>query len=200
MPVHCRSQLDFELDCLEKQGVISPIEHANNASPVVWVKKPTGRYRMCCDFKATLNSNIMSDAYPLPTIEEISSKIGNCSLFSKLDLKCAYWQIELDDESKELSVINTHKGLYRVNRMQMGMKNASAIFQRCIEHILKNMPYVIVYQDDVMICATSAPQMDRYLKAVESRLSDYNVTINLEKCVEKTESLKFLVMVFPKMV
>ena len=52
--------------------------------------------------------------------------------FAKLDVKSTYWQIALDEKAKELSIINTYKGLFSVNRLQMGMKNASAIFQRCI--------------------------------------------------------------------
>ena len=45
-----------------------------------------------------------------------------------------------------------------VARLQMGIKNASAVFQRCMEHILKGIPGVVVYQDDVMICAANESQ------------------------------------------
>ena len=99
IPVHLRDTLDCELDRLVKQGVISPIDHATHASPVVWVKKANGQYRMCVDFKATLNCNIQADAYPLPTSEEIFARVGNASKFAKIDLKSAYWQIALDDEA-----------------------------------------------------------------------------------------------------
>ena len=83
---------------------------------------------MCVDFKVTLNKNIQSDAYPLPTVEEIFSRIGNAKQFAKIDFKSTYWQINLDKKSRELSVINTSKGLYTLNRLQMRMKNASTIF------------------------------------------------------------------------
>ena len=62
------------------------------ASPLVWVRKRNGRYRMCVDYKATLNKPIQSDAYP---VEEIFSRIGN----AKFELKSAYWQIALDSQS-----------------------------------------------------------------------------------------------------
>ena len=121
MPLHLKEKLDFELECLQRQGIISPVEFAKCASPVVWVKKPNGRYRLCVDFKATLNSNIQADSYPLPTIEEIMGRMGNAKKFAKIDLKSAYWQIALDEKSKSYSVINTHKGLFVLNRLQMGM-------------------------------------------------------------------------------
>ena len=198
IPVHLRDKIDNELECLQKQGVITSISHAKHASPVVWVKKADGRYRMCVDFKATLNSNIQSDAYPLPTVEEIFARIGRASKFARVDLKSAYWQIALDEKARELSVINTHRGLFCVNRLQMGMKNSSAIFQKCMEQILKEIDGVIIYQDDIMICAESERQLKKRLGLVYKRLEEYEVTLNREKCVSSTDSLKFLGFIFSK--
>ena len=179
-----------------KEGVISPVDHATHASPVVWVKKANGQYRMCVDFKATLNCNIQADAYPLPTSEEIFARVGNASKFAKIDLKSAYWQIALDDEARQLSIINTHKGLFLINRLQMGMKNASSIFQRCMEQVLKDVPGIIVYQDDVLLCAESSTQLKSRLEEVRRRLSEYNVTANEDKCVNECDSVKFLGYIF----
>ena len=151
---------------------------------------------MCVDFKATLNSNIQSDAYPMPAAEEVFCRVGTASKFAKVDLKSAYSQISLDDKSRLLSVINTHRGLYTINRLQMGMKNASAIFQRCMEQILANIPGVIVYQDDVMICAESSRQLKKRLCQLKLRLKELNVSLNTEKCVDECDSLKFLGFVF----
>ena len=132
----------------------------------------------------------------MPTVEEIFGKIGKASHFAKLDLKSAYWQIALDEKAKELSIINTHKSLFSVNRLQMGMKNASAVFQRCMENILMgNIQGVIVYQDDVMLCADSDGQLKRRLR---QRLKERAVTLNDEKCIEATNELKFLGFVFGK--
>ena len=153
---------------------------------------------MCVDFKATLNENIQSDAYPMPTAEEIFAKIGDAKKFAKLDLKSAYSQIALDDQAKELSVINTSKGLFVLNRLQMGMKNASAIFQKCMEQILKGLPGVIVYQDDVMICAKSEGQLQNRISQVRNRLNQRNVTVNESKCCGSCESLRFLGFTFSK--
>ena len=196
VPLHLKETLDKELDILMKQGVITPTDHSTHASPVVWAKKANGRFRMCVDFKATLNSNIQSDAYPLPTTEEIFSRVGKACKFAKLDLKSAYSQIALDEHAKQLSVINTHKGLFTVNRLQMGMKNASAIFQRCIEQILRDIPGIIVYQDDVMLCAESQTQLKKRLSAIKSRLRDHCVSINDAKCIESADELKFLGFIF----
>ena len=178
MPFHLRETLDQGLRHLECQRIISPLQYARQISPVVWVRKPNGQYRMCVDFKATINANIQSGAYPMPTVEETFGKIGKASHFAKLNLKSAYWQIVLDEKAKQLSIINTHKGLFSVNRSQMGMKNASVIFQRCMENILKGIQGVIVYQDDVMLCADSGGQLKRRLKL---RLKEHAVILHDKK-------------------
>ena len=51
-----------------------------NASPVVWVGKPTGALRMCVDFKAHFNSRIKTDAYPVPNTETIFAKLKNANI------------------------------------------------------------------------------------------------------------------------
>ena len=198
IPLHVKEKICDELDVLEKQGVISPVQFSKHASPVVWVKKANGRYRMCVDFKATLNEHIQSDAYPLPTIEDIFGRIGNACKFAKVDLKSAYSQILLDDNARALSVINTSKGLYTVNRLQMGMKNASAIFQKCIEQVVKGLSGIVVYQDDVLVYADSDSQLHKRLAQLRKRLVQRNVTINEQKSVSCTESLTFLGFVFSK--
>ena len=196
VPVHLKDQLDDELSLLERQGIITPISFSKSASPVVWVRKPNGRYRMCIDFKATLNANIQSDAYPLPTVEEIFARIGNSCKFAKIDLTSAYSQIKLDEHAADLSVINTHRGLFRLERLQMGMKNSSAIFQKCMEQMLKGIRGVIVYQDDVMVCADSERQLKKRLGEVYKRLRENSVTVNSEKSIACSDSLKFLGFVF----
>ena len=108
-----------------------------------------------------MNESLLSDAYPIPSVEEVFAKIGKSTIFAKIDLACAYWQIELDEDSKKMSVINTHKGLFQVNRLQMGMKNSSAIFQRCMESVLKGIEGVVIYQDDIMTCAESPRQLKK---------------------------------------
>ena len=103
-------------------------------------------------------------------VEEVFVCIGNSCKFARIDLKSAYSQIQLDDQAKELSVINTHKGLYRINKLQMGMKNSSAIFKKFTEKILKDIKGVAIYQDDVMVCAVTERQLKTRLGQVCKRL------------------------------
>lgn len=113
IPIHLKDQLDEELNRLQKLGIIEPSSFSNHASPVVWVKKDNGSYRMCVDYKATLNDNLQSDAYPMPSVEEIFSRIDKSVLFAKIDLTCAYWQIEFDEAAKKCLSSTLIKGCSR---------------------------------------------------------------------------------------
>ena len=71
----------------------------------------------------------MTEAYLLPDIETIFHKLHGAKFFAKIDLSSAYYQIKLDKASQDVSTIITSQGLYRVLRLQQGMKNASSIFR-----------------------------------------------------------------------
>ena len=73
--------------------------------------------------------------------------------FTKLDMSQAYQQVELEEESKKYMyvVINTHKGLFRYNRLPFGIVSAPGIFQRVMESLVRGIPGVVVYLDDILI-------------------------------------------------
>ncbi len=193
VPIALEAQVEQELQRLEALGVITPIDGgAVNASPVVWVKKPNGKLRLCVDFKAHINEKIKTEPYPTPSTEILFAKLKNAKRFAKLDLTSAYWQIELSEEAKALSIINTTKGLYQVNRLQMGMKNSSAIFQRAMESTLADIKGVLIYQDDVLIYADNDESLRKRLEAVKTRLHEKRITINEEKSVEYMDEVSFL--------
>ena len=149
MPFALRGRVEQELDRLHESGVIEPVEYAEWAAPIVPVIKSDGSVRICGDYKVTVNRVAKVDSYPLPRIDDLFASLAGGKLFSKLDLAHAYQQIPLAEESKRFVVINTHKGLYRYNRLPFGISSAPAIFQRMMEGILQGIPHVTVYIDDI---------------------------------------------------
>ena len=185
VPLPMQAAATRELERLQAMGVIEPLSTggAENASPVVWVKKPNGDLRMCADFSVHVNGKILSDSYPIPNTETIFSNLNGSKYFAKIDLKSAYWQIAIDEAAQNLSVLNTHKGLFKITRLQMGMKNSSSIFQQVIEKIVSGLKGVIPFQDDILIHAVTADSLYKRLNAVLERFKQRRLSINPEKCV-----------------
>ena len=92
--------------------------------------KPDGNVQICGDYKVTINQYLEVDKHPLPKAEDLFVELSGGEKLSKLDLKNAYNQIMLHDNSREFVTINTHKGLFRPTRLPYGVAPASSIFQR----------------------------------------------------------------------
>ncbi|XP_011876481.1 PREDICTED: uncharacterized protein K02A2.6-like, partial [Vollenhovia emeryi] len=89
--------------------------------------------------------------------------------------------MEVRAEDQHLLTLNTHKGLYRCNRLMYGIASAPAIWQRNIESILKDIPGVTVFLDDIRVAGKDTNDHLQRLEAVFKRLQKYNIKINLNK-------------------
>ena len=182
VPYSVRPKIEKELDRLQAEGVVEPIPHSEWATPIVPVVKKNGDIRICGDYRVTVNQVLKVDQYPMPKIDDIFANLSGGKKFTKIDLTQAYHQMELDDVSKPLLVINTHKGLYRYNRLVCGIASAPAIWQRAIEQVLQGIPFTQCVLDDIIITGTSDEDHLRNLGKVLSRLDDYGLRVNLQKC------------------
>lgn len=194
VPIPMQDAVDEELSRMLKMGVISEIKEGGSewASPLVCARRPNGKLRLCCDYKITINKFLLNDSYHPPDMETIFSKMGDAKVFGKYDLKSAYWQVELDENSKLLTTINTTKGLFKFNRLPFGVKTASAIFQRVIENICLGLDGIIVYQDDILIYAKDTQELNHRSSKLLERLNKRNVSINWDKSIRHTTSINFL--------
>jgi hypothetical protein len=110
-----------ELARMEKLKVIEKVtEPTMWLNSVVLVSKPDNSIRVCLDARP-LNREILRSRYPLPTLEELRSKMAGATVFSKLDASTAFWSMELDEESSHLCTFGTPFGRYRFLRLPYGI-------------------------------------------------------------------------------
>ena len=128
--------VDEALRELEAEGVIKKVATSEWAAPIVTPVKKDGSVRVCGDFKVTINSQLEVDEYPLPRIADIYASLGGGTLFSVLDLRHAYLQMEVEEHSRPFLTINTIRGLYQYQRLPYGVASAPAIWQRAMDQIL----------------------------------------------------------------
>ncbi len=106
-----KRRLGKKLDRLEALGVLERVSHSRWAAPLVPVPKKDRQLRLCGDFKVTINPVMQVDQYPLPKSEDPFTTLVGGQKFTKLDLKQAYQQMQLEEDAKDLVTINTHQGL-----------------------------------------------------------------------------------------
>ena len=179
-------------------GILERIDTSTWAAPIVPVKKPNGSIRICGDFKVTINPQILVDQHPIPSIDELLARLENGEKFTKLDLSDAYLQVELDDLSKNLVVINTPLGLFRYTRMPFGIANAPAIFQRIIDQLIAGIPKCAAYLDDILITGTNELEHLQTLELVLSKLADFGFKCNPAKCMFFQDEVSYLGYVIDK--
>ena len=181
VPYAIRDSYCDSLDKLVEDGIMEKVEFSEWASPVVPVIKSSGDIRLCGDYSGTINKHIVSDVYPLPTLDDIVNKVGFGEKFTKLDLSQAFHQFELDDKSKKYTTINTIKGLYQYNRLVFGVPPATAICQRTMENILKDIQGVVVRVDDILITGKTDAEHLNNLEEVLKRLHDKGLKLQKSK-------------------
>jgi len=182
LPFAIKPVVGDELDRLENQGVIKKVPHSDWATPIVVVRKPGGKVRICGDFKITINPVLKTDVYPLPLPDELFQSLNGGSKFSKIDLADAYLQIELDEESKKLVVVNTHKGLYQYQRLPFGLSCAPALFQKIIDQTISDIPGVVCYLDDIIVTGKTDQEHIANLQKALERLRAEGFHLKREKC------------------
>ena len=109
-----------------------------------------------------------------------------------MDLTHAYQQIPLDEESKRYTVINTHKGLFRYNRLPFGVASAPSIFQRTMEGILRGIDNVCVNIDDILVTGASEQEHLQTLDEVLTRLGEAGLKLKRSKCFFLQMSVEYL--------
>jgi hypothetical protein len=130
-----------ELDRLFNLGVIKLVKHADEAAPVMVVKKPDGSARLCVYYSARLNDSLQLHLHPLPVPEDIFATLNGGHVFSQIDFCDAYLQVELDNDSKRFCNIKTNRGVYEYQRLPFGVKSAPVIFQANMDKILAGLPF-----------------------------------------------------------
>lgn len=151
MPYAMTRKNEVELKRLQDEGTIEPVQFLEWAASILPILKPDDLIRIRGGGKITVHQASKLDSYPIPKVEDLLATLGGDEKFTKLDMSQAYQRLLLDDESKQYTTINTHKGLFQYNPLPYGISSAPGIFQWNMENLLQNIPYVIIRVDDILV-------------------------------------------------
>ena len=187
LPLAIQEETKREIEKLVTRGVLIPVtEPTKWVSQMTVVKKPTGRLRICLD-PQPLNDALMREHYRLPTVDDVLPMLNNAKLFSKTDVRDAFWHVRLDEESSKLTTMITPFGRYRWARLPFGLKTSSEIFARKLNEALCGLEGTFTIADDIIVAACgkthseTVSDNEQKLRNLYKRCQERNIILNSDK-------------------
>jgi hypothetical protein len=126
-------ELKKQIEELLEKGFIRPSSSPWGA-PVLFVSKKYGSRRMCVDYRS-LNEVTIKNKYPLPRIEDLFDQMKGAKIFSNIDLRSGYHQLNIRAEDVPKTTFTTRYGLYEFLVMSFGLTNAPAYFMNLMNKV-----------------------------------------------------------------
>lgn len=166
IPIALEDAVNKKLDeLLEKDIIEKKVGPASWVSPLVVANKANGEIRLCVDLRR-VNQAVIRERHPMPVIEDVLAKVGRGSVWSILDVKDAFFLLELDEASRDIVTFISHRGLYRFKRLPFGLVTAPEIFQRTMDEMLADCDGAYWYLDDVGVEGRTIEEHDSRLNKV----------------------------------
>jgi len=183
-----RTYLDENL----RRGFIRPSKSSAEYS-ILFVPKKNDMKQLCVDYRQ-LNKITKQDSYPLPLIRELQDRLSGAKWFTSLDLKEAYYRVQMKEGKEWKTAFQTRYKHYKYTVMLFGLKNAPATFQRLINDTLREYldDFTITYLDDILIYSDDLEMHCSHVHKVLEKLNKRALYVKKSKSRFKTKKIKFL--------
>jgi hypothetical protein len=187
------AEMEAQVKELIELGFIQPSRSPYGA-PVLFVKKPrSDKLRLVIDHRG-LNKLTVRNSFPLPRIDDMLDSLSGAQVFSSIDLRQAYHQIQLLPSDVPKTAFRTPMGHYEFLTLSFGLVNAPAVFQNIMNDLFR--PYlrkfVVVYLDDILVYSNTPEEHAKHLRLVLDVLKKHQLTVSAEKCSFNQRQVLFL--------
>jgi hypothetical protein len=152
-------------------------------APVLFVKKNDGTLGLCIDYRQ-LNKVTIKNKYPLPRIDDLFDQLGGASIFSKIDLRSGYHQIQIKGEDIHKTAFQTRYGHYEFVVVPFGLTNALATFMCLMNNVLNKFldKFVLVFINAILIYSKNREEHEEHLRLVLQVLREHQLYAKFSKC------------------
>ncbi|UYV74954.1 K02A2.6-like, partial [Cordylochernes scorpioides] len=197
VPITLRKELKEKLRDMEKKNNIVKVDYPTDWISNLVLVKSTKKLRICIDPRE-LNVALKRAEYPIPRIEEIIPNLQNAKIFTVVDTKDGFWNVNLSDESSNLTTFWTPFGRYKFLRMPFGLKTASEEYQRRLYEIFQGLEGIEIIADDILILGKgdsyeeALKDHDRNLENLFKTARQANLKFNINKVKLRLKEVKYL--------
>ena len=193
-----KDEIEQQVQELLRNGMIQE-SSSPFASPVLLVKKKTGEWRLCVDYRR-LNALTIKNSYPMPIMEEFLDELAGALWFSSLDLRYGYHQILVCPADRFKTAFQTHNGHYEYKVMPYGVTGGPATFQHVMNCVLAPLlrKCVVVFIDDILIYSSSWEAHLQHIREVFLLLQQHQFKVKLSKCTFAQQQVHYLGHVISK--
>ncbi|CAC5368225.1 Retrovirus-related Pol polyprotein from transposon 297,Retrovirus-related Pol polyprotein from transposon 17.6 [Mytilus coruscus] len=189
-----KEEINTHLDEMEEQGIIRK-SMSPWSSPILLVAKPNGEKRVCVDYRK-LNRLTKIYTQSLPNLSDVLDTLGEkqAQTYSVWDMRQGFWQLELDEQSKEKTAFMTHRGQYEFNRLPYGLANSPATFNMIMNEVIRDLNWksALVYVDDILIYSKNFEEHLCHLAALFDKLIEANLKLKPSKCQFACKEVQYL--------
>jgi len=134
----------------------------------------------------------VADRCPLPHLHDFTANLAGKTIFTKIDLVRAYYQVPIAPNDVHKTTVTTLFGLFEFPVMCFGLRNAAQTFQRVINGIPRGLDFVFACIDDVLIASRDEAEHVKHVRTVLELFQNYGIAMSPAKCVCATDSISFL--------
>jgi len=176
-----------------RKGYIRPSKSPQTVL-VFFVGKKDGKKQIVQDYRY-LNEWTIKNNYPLPLISDIVENIGIKKVFTKMDLRWGYNNVQIKKGNEWKVAFTTSKGSFEPTVIFSGLMNSPVTFQAMINELLRdliNIGKAVAFIDDVIIGTEEEEGHDKLVAEVIKRLEENDLYVKPEKCKWKVREVGFL--------
>lgn len=198
VPFALQDKVKSELQNLIERGILCPVDEPTDwVSQMAVVEKANGGIRICIDPRP-LNEALMREHHKLLTLDDVLPKFQNAKVFTKLDVKEAFWHIRLDRNSSFLTTMITPIGRVRWTRLPFGLNVSSEIFSKHLSSALQGLDGIINVADDIIVIGCGKTKEDALnnhednYEKLKERCQQRDIRLNEQKARERQDEVIFM--------